>query len=36
MKTTALKQEPYNLSELPVKHDPQCGFVELGEMVLAL
>ena len=25
---TALKQEPYNLSDL--KHDLQCGFVELG------
>ena len=26
---TALKQEPYNLSDL--KHDPHCGFVELGD-----
>ncbi len=25
---TALKQETYNLSDL--KHDPHCGFVELG------
>ena len=29
---TALKQETYNLSDLPVKleHDVHCGFVELG------
>ena len=26
---TALKQETYNLSNL--KHDLQCGFVELGD-----
>ena len=25
---TAIKQEPYNMSD--VKHDLQCGFVELG------
>ena len=29
MTKTALKQETYNLSD--VKHDPQCGFVELGD-----
>jgi hypothetical protein len=28
---TALKQETYNLSDL--KHDPHCGFVELGGSV---
>jgi hypothetical protein len=28
---TALKQETYNLSDL--KHDLQCGFVELGGSV---
>jgi hypothetical protein len=28
---TALKQETYNLSDL--KHDPHCGFVELGDSV---
>ncbi len=28
---TALKQEPYNPSDL--KHDLQCGFVELGDIV---
>jgi hypothetical protein len=27
-----LKQETYNLSDL--KHDPQCGFVELDDSVL--
>ena len=27
----ALKQETYNLSDL--KHDPHCGFVELGGSV---
>ena len=26
---TALKREPYNLSDL--KHDLHCGFVELGD-----
>ncbi len=26
---TALKQETYNLSDL--KHEPHCGFVELGD-----
>jgi hypothetical protein len=32
MKTkTALKQETHNLSDL--KHDPHCGFVELGDSV---
>ncbi len=31
---TALKQETYNLSDLPVKHDLHCGFrvVELVEL----
>ena len=28
---TALKQETYNLSD--PKHDPHCGFVELGDSV---
>jgi hypothetical protein len=28
---TALKQETYNLSDL--KHDPHCGFAELGGSV---
>ncbi len=28
---TALKQETNNLSDL--KHDPHCGFVELGDSV---
>ena len=28
---TALKQQTYNLSDL--KHDPHCGFVELGVLV---
>jgi hypothetical protein len=30
---TALKQETYNLSDLRLKHDPHCGFVELGGSV---
>jgi hypothetical protein len=25
------KQETYNLSDLPVKHDLHCGVVELGD-----
>ena len=28
---TAIKQEPYSLSDL--KHDLQCGFVKLGDIV---
>ncbi len=30
---TALKQETYHRSEVPetLKHDPHCGFVELGD-----
>jgi hypothetical protein len=28
---TTLKQETYNLSDL--KHDPHCGYVELGDSV---
>ena len=30
---TALKQETYNLSDLRLKHDLHCGFVELGGSV---
>ncbi len=30
---TALKQETYNLSDLNLKHDLHCGFVELGDSV---
>ena len=30
---TALKQETYNLSDLNLKHELHCGFVELGDSV---
>jgi hypothetical protein len=30
---TALKQETYNLPVSDLKHDPHCGFVELGGSV---
>ena len=30
-KKTAIKQEPYGLSDL--KHDLKCGFVKLGDIV---
>ncbi len=28
-----LKQETYNLSDLNLKHELHCGFVELGDSV---